>query len=33
MRNPDEFAAAYAGTVNPNPDTTVKVGGPESGRE
>jgi transposase InsO family protein len=31
MRNPDEYEAAfYADTQNPNLDTTVKVGNPES---
>jgi hypothetical protein len=31
MRSPDEYEAAfYADTQNPNLDTTVKVGNPES---
>ena len=31
MRSPDEHEAAfYADTTNANPDTTVKVGDPES---
>jgi hypothetical protein len=31
MRSPNEYEAAfYADTQNANPDTTVKVGNPES---